>query len=103
HVENGLLNYAEGWPRIENVEADLQFERDSMTIVGRSGSVLGARIANVRVSIPELAAPSAHLLVNGQASGPTADFLKFVASSPLQKTLGGLSDNMHATGNAALR
>jgi uncharacterized protein (TIGR02099 family) len=101
-VEHGLLNYADGWPRIENIEADLQFERDSMTIAGRGGSVLGARIANVRVSIPELAAPSTHLLVSGQASGPTTDFVKFVATSPLQRTLGGLTDSLHATGSAAL-
>ena len=102
-VEHGVLNYADGWPRIENIEADLQFERDSMTITGRGGSILGARIANVRVGIPELAAPSTHLLVSGQASGPTSDFLKFVATSPLQRTLGGVTDNLHAAGSAALR
>jgi len=101
-VEHGVLSYADDWPRIENIEGELQFERDSMTIAGRSGTILGTHLANVRVSIPELSLPSKHLLVSGQAAGPTPQFLKFVEASPVRRMLGGLTDNVAATGEGAL-
>jgi uncharacterized protein (TIGR02099 family) len=102
-VERGVLNYANGWPRIENVEGELHFERDSMTIVGRSGTILGTRLSNVRVSIPELSAPAAHLLINGQAAGPAGEFLKFIAASPVQGMVGGMTDTLQISGNGTLR
>ena len=42
-----------------------------MEILGRSATVLGARLANVRVSIPAMKAPRVVLMVNGQADGPS--------------------------------
>src|SRR5690349_5867214 len=44
HVQHGLLNYAEGWPRIEEIDADLSFERRRMDIVAKSGRILGANV-----------------------------------------------------------
>ncbi len=98
-----MLNYANGWPRIENVEGELHFERDSMTIAGRSGTILGTRVANVRVSIPQLAVPVSHLLINGQAAGPAGEFLKFIAASPVQGMVGGMTDTLQMSGNGTLR
>ncbi|HEY5896143.1 MAG TPA: DUF3971 domain-containing protein, partial [Burkholderiales bacterium] len=43
NLHNGELAYAEGWPRIHDIEAALAFDRDRMEITGRSGRVLGAR------------------------------------------------------------
>lgn len=103
HVEHGVLRYADEWPRVENVEGELQFERDSMMIVGRSGTILGTRVANVRVGIPELSAPVSHLLINGQATGPTAEFLKFVAASPVRRMVDGMTDPLQVSGNGTLR
>jgi uncharacterized protein (TIGR02099 family) len=102
-VERGVLRYAEDWPRLENVEGELQFDRDSMVIAGRGGSVLGAHLANVRVSIPELSKPSRHLVISGQAAGPTGEFLKFIQQSPVRRTTGGMTDNIEAEGHGALR
>ena len=78
-VEKGVLDYAAGWPRIEDIVGELNFERDRMEIVGRSGSILGAQLSNVRVAMPSLRTRERHVLVSGQADGPTAEFLKFVA------------------------
>ncbi|MEA3192179.1 MAG: hypothetical protein QOD26_512 [Betaproteobacteria bacterium] len=102
-VERGVLSYANDWPRIENVEGELQFERDGMVIAGRGGTILGARLANVRVSVPELAAPTRHLLISGQAAGPTAEFLKFIEASPVRRMTGGMTDNFQAAGSGTLR
>lgn len=102
-VEKGVLDYAAGWPRIEEIVAELNFERDRMEIVGRSGSILGAQLAEVRVAIPSLRSPDRHLLVSGQADGPSAEFLKFLQSSPLRETAGAFTARMNATGRGKLR
>jgi uncharacterized protein (TIGR02099 family) len=101
-VEKGVLEYVPGWPRITDIDAELLFERDRMQIVARSASVLGAKLANVRVSIPSLLAPLRHLLVEGQADGPTSEFLKFIESSPVQRMIGGCTDGMIAEGRGKL-
>jgi uncharacterized protein (TIGR02099 family) len=102
HVENGVLDYAAGWPRIEDVDADLLFEADRMEISARSAGILGARVAATKVSIPSFFAPSIHLLVDGQAEGPTGEFLKYVETSPVSAMIGGGTDGMRAVGNGKL-
>jgi uncharacterized protein (TIGR02099 family) len=102
-VEKGVLQYAKDWPRIEDIVGELNFERDRMEIVGRSGSILGAQLSNVRVAMPSLRGPERHVLVSGQADGPSAEFLKFLQSSPLRETAGGFTADMKAAGRGKLR
>jgi uncharacterized protein (TIGR02099 family) len=102
-VERAVLDYAEGWPRIDNIVGDLNFERDRFEIVGRSGSILGAQLSNVRVAIPSLRGPERNVHVSGQADGPSADFLRFVQSSPLRSSMGERIADIRADGRAKLR
>jgi uncharacterized protein (TIGR02099 family) len=101
-VEKGVLRYAEGWPEIRDIDADLLFERKRMDITARAGSILGARLSNVRVSIPELA-PGAHLQVSGQADGPTSAFIDYLQASPLSRRTQGFTEGLSARGNGRLR
>ena len=72
-----------------------------MEIVGRSGSILGAQLSNVRVSIPSLRAER-HVLVSGEAGGQSADFLRFLRASPLGDTA-QFAAEMKADGQGKLR
>ncbi|HYD57396.1 MAG TPA: YhdP family protein [Burkholderiales bacterium] len=101
-VREGRLDLGEGWPRVENIEAELLFDRDRMEITGRSGTVYGAKLANVRVAIPELSARHTHLIASGEAEGAIGEFLKFVESSPVQRLLGGFTDGMVGVGRGRL-
>ncbi|HEY5899110.1 MAG TPA: YhdP family protein, partial [Burkholderiales bacterium] len=103
NLHNGELAYAEGWPPIHDIEAALAFDRDRMEITGRSGRVLGARLHDVRASIAKIGGRAAHLRVNGQAQGPSAQFLKFVAESPLRKTAGPAIEGISASGEGRLQ
>ena len=102
-VDNGVLDYARGWPRIEDIDGELTFERDRMEVVARSGSILGARISGVRVSMPSIRGPERRVLVSGQADGATAEFLKYIGASPLADTAGSLVTSMQAAGRGKLR
>ena len=102
-VKGGTLDYADGWPRVEGIDGELLFERDRMEIVARSGRILGAAIANVRASIPSLLAGRKLLTINGQAEGPTAEFLAYIQGSPVRHMIDGLSDGMRADGRGRLQ
>jgi len=102
-VSGAELDYVPGWPIIEAIEGDLLFERNRMEIVGRSGTILGTKISNVKVSIPNLAAADPMLLVNGNADGPTSEFFKFIQASPVRRMIDGVTDPMAATGNGKLQ
>ena len=101
HVQHGLLNYAEGWPRIEEIDAELAFERNRLDIVGKSGRILGANVQEVTVGIANLFSPK--VVVSGQAQGPTAQFLEFLQSSPLKASAGRFTRGMSASGEGHLK
>jgi uncharacterized protein (TIGR02099 family) len=103
HVGDGTLQPAPKWPSIEHIDAELLFSRDSMTIVGHGGSVLGARLSDVRVSIPSLTAAHHLLSISGTAEGPTGAFLDYIGASPVRAMAGGLTDSMHAAGRGTLK
>jgi uncharacterized protein (TIGR02099 family) len=103
HVEKGVLEYVKGWPRIANIDGELLFEREEMQILGHGGTILGAKVSAVRVSIPDLGAHRrTHLLVEGRAEGPSAEFLKFIEASPVRGMIGGFTDAMAAAGQGTL-
>ncbi len=102
-VSGAELEYVPGWPIIEAIEGDLLFERNKMEITGRSGAILGAKIHNVKVSIPNLAAAEPMLVVNGNADGPTSEFLKFIQASPVRRMIDGVTDPISATGSGKLQ
>src|SRR5438105_4538421 len=102
-VEKGVLNYASAWPLIDDIDAELLFERDRMEIVGRRGTLLGAQLTNVRVSIPSLVTRAPLVIISGQADGATGDFLKFIDATPVKRRTGGFTEAMSALGRGRLR
>ena len=103
HVRNGALQYAEGWPRIDDIEADVAFQRNRMDIAGNSAAILGASVHDVQVSLADLGSRAPRLLVSGQAQGATAQFLKFIDASPLRESAGRFTQAMSARGDGRLR
>ena len=102
-VKGGVLDYASGWPRIEGIDGELLFERDKMEIAGRAGTILGAAISNVRVSIPDLLATQPLLTISGHAEGPSAEFLAYIQRSPVRRMIDGFTDGIGAEGRGRLQ
>jgi uncharacterized protein (TIGR02099 family) len=102
-VQNGELEYAEGWPRIRDVEAEVAFEGDRLEIVGRAGTILGAKLQEVKVAIPHLADGALRVQLSGQVQGPTAEFLRFLQESPLRTSAGRFTNDISAAGDGRLR
>ena len=101
-VNGGVLEFANNWPRIENIDADLTFRGRRMDIVAREGSILGAKLARVRVEIADLTGAARLLTVNGEAEGPTAEFVNFIEKSPVSAMIDRVTSGLRAEGAGRL-
>ncbi len=101
-VKDAIVDYADGWPRIEQVAADVKFAGNSMTINGRSGKVFTTGIQKVAVTIADFSAHPAHLTLAGETRGTTADLLQFLEQSPLRDHFSQLTNGTVASGSSAL-
>jgi uncharacterized protein (TIGR02099 family) len=101
-VSGGILDYAERWPRIENIEGDLQFRNTRMEFTAREASIYGVKLARVQGEIPDLKAVPEVLSVNGEAEGPASDFIQFIANSPVDEMIDRFTDGVQADGRGRL-
>lgn len=101
-VADATLDYANGWPLITGIDADVKFEGAGMAIAARSGMIGGARVGPVSVAIPDLGAPHPALTIAGKAAGPTQAFLDFVEASPVSGWIDHFTKGVAATGDGRL-
>ncbi len=102
-VENGVLQYAPDWPRIEGIQANLLFRGERMEITSNQANIYGVALSRVSAIVPDLFNGNPMLEVNGEARGATDAFARFVNTSPVTKLIDGITNNMGATGNSRLR
>jgi uncharacterized protein (TIGR02099 family) len=101
-VTGGILDYAERWPRIDNIEGEFEFRGARMTIAARQGTVNGVKLSKVYAEIPDLKAIPEMLTVSGEAEGATSEFLSFIAKSPVSEMIERFTDGMQAQGPGRL-
>jgi uncharacterized protein (TIGR02099 family) len=101
-VTGVTLDYADGWPPLTNAVAEVVFRGRRVEARPKAGSILGLQLTNVVASIPELGKRNEHLMVEGAAEGPTAEFLRFVESSPVLRYIDRFTEDMKASGDARL-
>lgn len=98
-VTGGTLEYVPGWPKIENIVVDLLFRGARMEITAHQGNTDGMQISKTRAVIPDLMSWDETLEVEGEASGPTADMIKFIDHSPVSAMIDDFTEGMGASGN----
>lgn len=96
-----VIDYADGWPKIEGVDADMTFGV-GMRIEASAGKILGTKVGKTIVELPDFDVMEEQLLVSGVVEGPTAEFLKFIDRSPVAENIDRFTDGMHALGDGRL-
>ena len=99
----GTLYYAEGWPNIENIAVDLAFRGNRMEIIANQATIYGAKLAKVRAVVPDLMHHDEIVEVEGEAQGPSADFLKFIETSPVEGYIDHFTEGMRVGGQGSLK
>lgn len=85
HVRSAVLDYTPGWPRVEDAEADLLFDRAEMLITGTKGRLHGLDLSKVVVQIPDLRSPERLLKIRGGLAGPFNEVVRFLQNGPLSE------------------
>ncbi|MCL1886526.1 MAG: TIGR02099 family protein [Betaproteobacteria bacterium] len=110
-VNDVRLNYAptvlssEGrpsWQPIEKINGWLTIKGMQMVIHADTAVLSGVTLSNVDVVIPDLLAGDASLNITGSANGELPDFIRFVNASPVNKIIGGLTEEAKTAGKADL-
>jgi uncharacterized protein (TIGR02099 family) len=100
--QGGILDYADGWPRVSGIRAEVILDRASIRVVGREAQILGARVTRAEAGIASLLEEHPRLRIQGEASGPAQEFLRFVAESPVSGWINRFTEAAEATGDARL-
>ncbi|WP_415035447.1 YhdP family protein [Azonexus sp.] len=95
------IDYAEGWPVIEAIDADMAFDY-GMRIKAQRGRILGATLGATEVSMPDFDVLDEMLIIRGKALGPTGEFLKFIEQSPVAASIDHFTAGMQAEGAGEL-
>jgi len=104
-AEDLTLAYVPGdpsWPVFTQVSGDLVFDRYAMEIRNARARVFGVELSGVTGGIRDLSERSV-LALEGRASGPLADMLRFVDVSPVGEWIGHGLAGASATGAGALQ
>ncbi len=95
------VDYVPGWPAIERIDGEMSFG-PGMRVTSDKANVLGVRLSGVTVEIPDFEAADNMLLVRGDASGPTSEFLRFIEQSPVSAMIDNFTTGIEAGGNGKL-
>jgi uncharacterized protein (TIGR02099 family) len=97
-----VLDYAPGWPRIENGNGTLLIQGKRLEVTAPTATTVGEHLQNIVVAIPDMLSPNPVLQVRGVAIGETVRGLNFIQQSPVRGYIDGLTDDMTALGNGRL-
>ena len=104
NVTGGALDYLPDWPRIDNIDAELVFNGSSMEVHGNSAQILNSAVADVFVTIPDMASEYAILTISGDVKGETKDQLAFLQiAPPLREMIGRDLTDVLVRGDGELR
>ena len=101
-AQDATLQYAEAWPPITEIVGDVRIEGSRLSVVASAGRVLGARIGTTRAEIADLHDPRPVLQIDGVATGPTSEFLAFVAQTPVAGWTGHVTQDAKTEGDGQL-
>ena len=98
HLVHGELDYADGWPAVKDLDADVRFLDQGLEAHANSGKIAGDSISGATARFADLG--TGVLTVDGDAGGDASNALQFLRSPPLRRYLGGYLDGLEAAGPA---
>lgn len=101
-IQKGDVLFDGAWPLVRDVDGEIQFSNDSITITAKTARTLEAPLSNVTVRIPSVETEKTDVLVDGTAQAPLAEMVRYVNGSPVGGMLSGLLSDTVATGPARL-
>lgn len=97
-----VLDYIPGWPKIEDISANLLFQGSQMEINISQANIFDTKLSKVKVQIADMMASDVILQIKGVAAGSTKQFMKFAAKHVVGSYVPDTVDRISAIGNGEL-
>lgn len=101
-LDDGVLDYGDGWPKIDKLGLDMLFQGSRMELNADTGNILGNQFKTVKAVIPVLDADDPILEVAGETQGSVSDGIRFVNNSPVLELTDGFTNDLRSTGQGKL-
>ena len=101
-TKNLTVKYADGYPPLENLDASFDMNQNQIKIVANKGQINGMKFSAIKADMADVSAYENHLLISGQAEGPTSSAVSFLKDTPLADHIHHFADEMSAEGNGKL-
>lgn len=92
-----------GWPEVSEATGRFGLTGPEFWLTLADGRLLDSKASALTVRIPDVVLPTKRLLLDGTASGPAQDAIRFVRESPLARRLGGQVARLAFDGAATTR
>ena len=102
-ARDAVIDYVPGWPRIEGIQGRVLFQGKAMEVTSSQARIYGVALDPVKVVIPDLIHHNEELIVDGRATGPAGDFIRFANSSPVGERLRGVTRALEGGGTMQLK
>ncbi|MCB1735162.1 MAG: TIGR02099 family protein [Gammaproteobacteria bacterium] len=95
-----VVDYRQGWPRIEEIEAETRFINKRLEIHAVGGKIFSVDLPKVAAVVPDLL--NSELYINGTARGAGSEMMRFLMESPLHDDFGVYFKGMDLGGDTEL-
>ncbi len=102
-IRDGVLDYAPGWPRLENADVTLRAEGAALRFHSRQGRLGGLAIREAEAGFETLRTPDPTLKLHGEMSGPSARALEFLREGPPFRDSSLAPEELSIEGDGSLR
>ena len=96
------VKYAEGYPPLKKLDATFAMNQNRISIVATDGLIENMRFSSIKADLADVSAFENHLLINGQAQGPTESAVRFLKATPVAGQIHHFADTLQAEGNGKL-
>ena len=100
-VHDLTLDYREGWPPLEQIDANVRFHGNALDIAVAQARIYDSKVGPTSARFEQLW-PASPVEIRGRVTGPLADELRLLTESPLRKDFGNFVAGLRANGAARL-
>jgi len=100
-TEDVVLDYRDGWPGVEQLDAHVKFHGNQLDIQAASGLVYDSHIVEATARIDSLM-PTAPIHITGQLDGPLRNTLRILGEPALRSRFGRFAEILRGAGDSSL-
>lgn len=104
NIEKAKLQYVKGWPTLDNIYGKFILKNTNITVKADRGIVGGNSLDPTVVVIPDYSSPTGvYLTADGNAHGSTANFMNYLAHTPINDIIGKFPEKVVTNGEGKLK